>query len=247
MSKLLTTVLMTSVASLCLLTGCQVTPQKCVEDVRKDENITVGKVQRTIQVGMTNADVVNVLGSPNIVSTDEQRREVWVYDKLATETVYSQRAVGGGIGALVLGGSGGGLGGLSGSKHVGAKSTTQRTLTVVIKFSKQGTVRVLLIIFLNFKERNVKVKKITPLLGMLLPLMGCQSAPPPSVLKVPDNALKMRSLQCRGYDTRDEKKILQASASSLQDMGFALEESETKLGWWLRRKMPTPPIKHKWP
>lgn len=61
-------------------------------------------------------------------------------------------------------------------------------------------------------------------------LTGCQPAPRPSLLKAPDNALKMRSLQCRGYDTRDEKKILQASASALLDMGFNIEESETKLG-----------------
>lgn len=138
MSKLIVGVLM---SSLFILGGCQVSPRNCVADVRTAENITVGKVQRTIRVGMTNAEVIENLGSPNIVSTDEQRREVWVYDKLATETVYSQSAVGGGIGALVLGHSGGGLGGLSGSKRAGAKSTSQRTLTVVIKFNNHGAVR----------------------------------------------------------------------------------------------------------
>jgi len=42
--------------------------------------------------------------------------------------------------------------------------------------------------------------------------------------------MKMRSLQCRGYDTKDEKKILSAGASALQDLGFTLDDSETKLG-----------------
>ncbi len=61
-------------------------------------------------------------------------------------------------------------------------------------------------------------------------LQGCKSGPPKDVFKTPENAVKMRSLQSRGYDTRDEKKILAASASALQDMGFTLEDSETKLG-----------------
>lgn len=111
--------------------------------VRDDatDRVTVGKVQREIRVGMSGAEVVEVLGSPNMVSTDENRREVWVYDKVATEHAYSTSS--GGITALILGGGssllgGGGLGGSSGS---GASSTSQRTLTIVIKFDDAGRVR----------------------------------------------------------------------------------------------------------
>ena len=111
--------------------------------VRDDatDRVTVGKVQREIRVGMSGAEVVEVLGSPNMVSTDENRREVWVYDKVATEHAYSTSS--GGITALILGGGssllgGGGLGGSSGS---GASSTSQRTLTIVIKFDGAGRVR----------------------------------------------------------------------------------------------------------
>lgn len=67
-------------------------------------------------------------------------------------------------------------------------------------------------------------------LSFLVCLLGCQSGPPADVLKTPENAMQMRSLQCRRYDTFDEKKILSASAAALQDMGFTLEDSETKLG-----------------
>ena len=52
------------------------------------DRITVGKVQREIKIGMSSAQVVEILGSPNIVSTDEERREVWVYDKVATDVSY---------------------------------------------------------------------------------------------------------------------------------------------------------------
>lgn len=90
---------------------------------------------------MSGAEVAQVLGSPNIVSTDEQRREVWIYDKISTETAYSSTS--GGVRALFLGiGSdvGGGVGGGYGSSS-GAVAKTQRTLTVIIKFDNAGRVR----------------------------------------------------------------------------------------------------------
>ncbi len=105
------------------------------------DRMTVGKVQREIRVGMSGAEVAQVLGSPNIVSTDEERREVWIYDKIATDHVYSTSR--GGINALILGFGGdvAGGGGLGGSSSSGAASTSQRTLTVIIKFDNSGKVR----------------------------------------------------------------------------------------------------------
>lgn len=97
------------------------------------DKLTVGTVQRNIKVGMTSAQVVEALGSPNVVTTDEERREVWVYDKIATDVTYSQSEGQGGL-SLILAGVGG-----SGSS--GSKSTSQRTLTVVVKFDKDSKVR----------------------------------------------------------------------------------------------------------
>ncbi|UCG34902.1 MAG: hypothetical protein JSW17_05265 [Candidatus Omnitrophota bacterium] len=93
------------------------------------DRITVGKVQREITIGMTAGEVVEVLGSPNIVSTDENRREVWIYDKIATDVSYS--ASEGGLTLLLLG-----VGGAS-----RAASKSQRTLTVIIKFDENNMVR----------------------------------------------------------------------------------------------------------
>jgi outer membrane protein assembly factor BamE (lipoprotein component of BamABCDE complex) len=111
--------------------------------VRNDsaDKITVGKVQAEVRVGMSGGDVVGVLGSPNIVTTDEQRREVWVYDKFATESAYSTSS--GGVSVLVLAGIGNVLGGVapSVSNSTGASSKTQRTLTIVIKFDEAKKVR----------------------------------------------------------------------------------------------------------
>ena len=113
-------------------------------DVQKGiegDKLTVGTVQREIHHGMSGAEVAQVLGSPNIVSTDQKGREVWIYDRVATDKVYSTSQ--GGIVALVLGGSGdiGGLGAGSTGYKTGAKSTSQRTLTIVIKYDEAGKVR----------------------------------------------------------------------------------------------------------
>jgi outer membrane protein assembly factor BamE (lipoprotein component of BamABCDE complex) len=125
-----------------LTTGCQ-TVGEHREAVRDDsgDRLTVGKVQREIRVGMTSADVISVLGSPNMVSTDDERREVWVYDKIATERVYSSSS--GGVNVLFLGFGGSAAGGLGGggNSSAGASSTSQRTLTVIIKFDKESKVR----------------------------------------------------------------------------------------------------------
>jgi outer membrane protein assembly factor BamE (lipoprotein component of BamABCDE complex) len=113
------------------LAGCQNTGYH-IDQVRGDQSektLTVGRVQKEIRVGMTNTEVVEVLGSPNMVTTDEERREVWVYDKIATESAQSSNS--GGINILILG--------VRGSS--GASSTSQRTLTVVVKFDQKNRVR----------------------------------------------------------------------------------------------------------
>ena len=69
-----------------LASGCQTTAfhRAQVQDNTNDR-ISVGTVQKEVRIGMSGAEVAQVLGSPNIVSTDEQRREVWIYDKIATD------------------------------------------------------------------------------------------------------------------------------------------------------------------
>jgi outer membrane protein assembly factor BamE (lipoprotein component of BamABCDE complex) len=116
---------------LVLLAACQGAAEQAAA-VRQGQDVnrlTVGTVQRQIRVGMTNSEVAEVLGSPNMVTTDESRREVWVYDRISTDSVASRSS--GGIGILVLG-----VGG-----DASARSTTQRTLTVIVKFDAANRVR----------------------------------------------------------------------------------------------------------
>jgi len=110
-----------------LLSGCADASymRRQVQD-DKGDRLTVGTVQKNISVGMPSAEVAQVLGAPNIVSTDEERREVWIYDKIATDTIYSDSRAG--IKFLTIG-------------QAGAQSTNQRTLTIIIKYDKDGKVR----------------------------------------------------------------------------------------------------------
>ncbi len=97
-------------------------------EVRKGhdgDKLTAGTVQTQIKIGMSGADVVSALGSPNVVTTDEQRREVWVYDKIATDVTAS-----GGYWTIGVAG-----------QRAGSVSKSQRTLTIIIKFDEEKKVR----------------------------------------------------------------------------------------------------------
>jgi len=74
---------------------------------------------------MTTTDVLEVMGSPNIVTSGDNGTETWVYDKIATDTVHSDS---GAYWFVVVSGGEGGS---------GATSESQRTLTVIVKFDEQ--------------------------------------------------------------------------------------------------------------
>ena len=115
-----------------LLMGCKSIGEQAAAVRQAQEansKITVGTVQREIHIGMSGSQVVEALGSPNMVTTDEQRRETWVWDKVSTDSIASRSS--GGATILLLGAS-------SGS---GISSTTQRTLTIIVKFDAANNVR----------------------------------------------------------------------------------------------------------
>jgi hypothetical protein len=77
-----------------------------------------------------------------------------------------------------------------------------------------------------------KMKKVNlrySLLTLILVFSGCGGIPK-DALRMNRATLEDRQLQTRLFDTSDEKKILSASASVLQDLGFNLDETETDLG-----------------
>ena len=128
-----------------LVTGC-VDAARHTQELHstQEREMTLGIVQREIRRGMSPDEVAVQLGSPNIVQKDAEGREVWIYDKIATEASYSRSS--GGVGGLAGAGGWAGaallLGGVTGSydKSAGAYAVTQKTLTVVIKFGRDNRV-----------------------------------------------------------------------------------------------------------
>ena len=102
-----------------LLTACT------TGDPIHEERMTVAKAQREIKVGMTSAEVIEVLGSPNMVTTDDKRRETWVYDRVSSNVSKSSA----GVWLLFVG-----------ADSMKA-SSNQRTLTIIVKFDENNRVR----------------------------------------------------------------------------------------------------------
>lgn len=94
----------------------------------RERELTLGVVQKQIRKDMSQAEVAENLGSPNIVTKDGDGKETWVYDKIATEASYSNSEQ---YGTLLIIGAG---------KSSASYSSTQKTLTVVIKFNNESKV-----------------------------------------------------------------------------------------------------------
>lgn len=110
------------------VTGCN---RSSNDSDTNSEEFTLGNVQRKIYRGMSQTEVAESLGSPNIVTKNADGGEAWVYDKIGSEITYSTQS--GGVWLIVIG---------AGSSS-GQVKTTQKTLTVVIRFNEKGKVETL--------------------------------------------------------------------------------------------------------
>lgn len=91
---------------------------------KQESKLTVGIVQKEIKIGMTQSNVAAILGSPNIVTNPEQDKEHWIYDKISSQVSYSKKES---YGTLLL---------IGNNSSDGTYSSTQKTLTIIIKFNK---------------------------------------------------------------------------------------------------------------
>jgi len=118
--------LLTTLAIPILLVGCASQTQTPLLQSRQveTEKITLGSVQSRLHEGSSSAEVIAALGSPNIVATNPDKTETWVYDKMFTETEISASGI-----SLPFS-----------SSVSGAKARSSRTLIVTIKYNKAKTV-----------------------------------------------------------------------------------------------------------
>jgi len=142
MRGLVFTVLITSLPIMISCTSARDHAQSLHSEA--DREFTLGVVQKEIRIAMAADEVASALGSPNIVTRDKDGRDTWIYDKIATEASYSSSRTdlnAAGFGATAPGSSL--LLGILGAGHQaqsGAQATTQKTLTVIIKFDRNQRV-----------------------------------------------------------------------------------------------------------
>lgn len=133
------TLLYVAISSLSLV-GCSSNYHSNNVHSAHEREMTLGIVQKDIRQGMNQGEVATLLGSPNIVTKDQNGADTWIYDKIASEVSYSKSEGS-------LGGFGGAVGGIwaiivggQASRGAGASAQTQKTLTVVIKFDDNQSV-----------------------------------------------------------------------------------------------------------
>ena len=73
------------------------------------------------------------------------------------------------------------------------------------------------------------MKKLVLLLSTAVLLTGCVTLPPKAFLVSPEQMAR-RQIETRRYDGAKEEDIIVASSNVLQDLGYTIENSETKLG-----------------
>ena len=112
-----------------LQNGCQNVSEP---DSIRTERMTVATAQRSIRIGMSSSAVLEALGSPNLVSTDDRRRETWAYDKISSDSVDTRSSTATGLIFFPILFA-------EGSSH--RSSRNQRTLTIVVKFDEHSKVR----------------------------------------------------------------------------------------------------------
>lgn len=129
-----------SVALVALAVGAATTEAGDRDKAGAPSTFSLGLVQKELRAGLSQAEVAEKLGSPNILTRDANGGEAWIYDRISSEVEVS--GGGFGIGGLGTGGGGSfaGLLGVHGGRHAEKSRSSQRTLTVVIHFSTAGIV-----------------------------------------------------------------------------------------------------------
>lgn len=122
-----------SLISYLCLTGCAIAPLAENTSAVQEKKLTLGVAQKEIKEGMSQADVAMELGSPNIVTKDKNGVETWIYDRFSSEIATTSTSAG--IASLILTPMSGTMAGISGRQS--NISTTQRTLTIIIKFKNE--------------------------------------------------------------------------------------------------------------
>ena len=97
----------------------------CASNIPTESNdLTLGTVQSKIYKGQSQSSVMDFLGSPNIVTKDNQEREVWTYDRISSD----KKSESGRFFFFLFG------------KSNASSSSSSKSLTVIITFDQNKNV-----------------------------------------------------------------------------------------------------------
>lgn len=68
------------------------------------------------------------------------------------------------------------------------------------------------------------------IIACALGVTGCATTAPENLFQVAETSLQDRQLQSRFFETNNEIELLSAGVAVLQDMGYSIDETETKSG-----------------
>jgi len=125
-----------------LISGCALNPPPVPTERAPvpTTELTAGRVQKDLRAGLSGADVLAAVGSPNLVTRDAEGHEVWVYDRVSTERTETAASAWGGV---LAGGTAvpiTGVAAAGGSQGRKTETTHQSTLTVVVRFDADARV-----------------------------------------------------------------------------------------------------------
>lgn len=107
-----------------LLQGCATFPES--KEPKQKSSLTMGTIKAKIIKGVTTqAEVLNLLGAPNLVTKNRDNNEVWNYNRMSFKARVGEDA-----GTLILWG---------GSRAV--SSTTTESFDLIIEFDKNDIVK----------------------------------------------------------------------------------------------------------
>jgi hypothetical protein len=112
--------------------------------------LSYGTVTSRVEKGKTTqADLIEMFGGPNISTMDADGLETWVYERSSSDTDMDANANAKNLDAffgvgVFAGGVGAGAGGAAGTRNSNSRShasSSTRSLTVIVKFAKDKTVK----------------------------------------------------------------------------------------------------------
>ena len=177
--------------------------------------MTVGVVQREIHTGLTQDQVAEALGSPNIVTRDASGNETWIYDKIATEASYSNSSAYGTILDPRRRQRVGRVG--DDPAHADGRSSSS---TPTARWTPSPTTRA-------SSDRHETVAPLSCGRGR-----RCWRSPPAACRRrqPPQTQLEVREYQTRTFDTADTALVMKAMFNVLQDDGYVVKNAVVELG-----------------